>query len=163
MIQLYNVMDKRVAKKLEASKRFVKYPEMFLSSTCKVIVNKDDFLKEDEFILQSNLKILPRRIYLFGKKTTNNIQEDNIYLNYWMPVFLKTIEQGNLVKHDFEKSNSKLELTIGLPIKYRMNAFAYRNWERKDVKEFLCCLFNNELIEQDYEQQDFFDNFQNVA
>ena len=34
----FNVKDKRDLKKLEFSKRFIKYPDMFLSETCLVRV-----------------------------------------------------------------------------------------------------------------------------
>ena len=47
----YNVQDEREIKKLSNSKRFSKYPTMFLSNTCVVRVNKDDCLQEDEFTI----------------------------------------------------------------------------------------------------------------
>lgn len=158
MYQMFNVCDKRMIKKLENSKRFMKYPEMFLSNTCKVRVNSDDFLLKDEFIIQSKYRILPRRINLYGKKSiSNSNSEDNLYLNYWMPVFLKTVERGNLIKYDFPKSDSKQELCIGLSFKYRAFAFNYRTWMKSDVIKFLKCLFNDELFEAEFEQQDILD------
>lgn len=93
--------------------------------------------------------------YIFTvKKTQNHIEEDNLYLNYWMKVFFKTVEKGKLFKHDFEKSNSKLELTIGIPIKFRANAYKLNTWTRLNVIEFLSCLFNIPIEEAEYEQQD---------
>lgn len=162
MVQIYDVSDKRILKKLTNNKRFIKYPDMFLSKTCRVRVNPDEYLRADEFIIQGNT-LLPRTIYLYGKRTADVLQESCLYLNYWMPVFLKTIENGNLCKSDFNKSSSKLELTIGLPLKYRYEAFNYSSWKRNDVIEFLSCLFNNELYEVNFQQQDIFDEWQNVA
>ncbi len=153
----FNVQDKREIKKLSNSKRFQKYPTMFLSNTCVVRVNDDDYLLEDQFTIQSKYRILPRKIYLYGKKTRQT-EENDIFLNYWLNVFFDTIEVGNLRKYDFPKSDSKLEMCIGLPLGYRMKAFKNRNWTRKKVMEFLACLFNSEIQEADYEQQDLFEN-----
>lgn len=154
MKQIYDVKDKRALKRLVNSKRFIEYPKIFLSNTCKVKVNADDWLRADEFTICSKTKILPKRIYIYGKKTQNHIEEDNLYLNYWMKVFFKTVEKGKLFKHDFEKSNSKLELTIGIPIKFRANAYKLNTWTRLNVIEFLSCLFNIPIEEAEYEQQD---------
>ena len=153
----FNVEDKREVVKLNNSKRFPKYPTMFLNNTCQVRVNKDDYLTEELFTIHSKYRILPRKIYLYGKKTRYS-EEDNIYLNYWLSIFLKTVEKGKLCKYDFEKSNSKLELCIGLPLNYREKAFRGNTWTKKDVIGFLSCLFDTEIEEADYEQQDFFEN-----
>lgn len=152
----FNVKDKRDLKKIEFSKRFIKYPDMFLSETCLVRVNKDDFLKEDEFTIQSKLKILPRKICVYGKKTKIS-EENDLFLNYWINIFFKTVENGNLCKYDFSKCNSKLEMCIGLPYEYRCNAFLGRKWDRNNIINFLSCLFDNELEEADFEQQDFWE------
>lgn len=157
MIYKFNVQDKREIKKLTNSKRFSKYPSMFLRNTCEVRVNPDDGFKKDKFILYSKTNNLPRKIYLYGKKTKID-EENDIYLNYWLEVFLKTVEEGNLCKYDFEKSDSKLELCIGLPSKYRVYAFNYSRWTRKNIIEFLSCLFDCDLEIVDYEQQDLLDN-----
>ena len=149
----YNVQDEREIKKLNNSKRFPKYPTMFLSNTCIVRVNKDECLEKDEFTIYCKCKNLPRKIYLYGKKT-NYMEENDIFLNYWLNVFFKTVEEGNLCKYDF----SKLEMTIGLPLQYRVKAFNCYNWTRKRVIEFLSCLFDSEIEEADYEQQDFLEN-----
>ena len=153
----FNVQDKREMKKLSNSKRFQKYPTMFLSNTCVVRVNNDDGLLEDQFIIQSKYRVLPRKIYLYGKKTREP-EENDIFLNYWLDVFFDTVEVGNLRKYDFPKSDSKLELCIGLPLNYRIKAFNYHQWTRKNIVEFLFCLFNCEIQEADYEQQDLFEN-----
>lgn len=150
----YDLSDKRAIKKLSSSKRFLKYPDMFLNTTCQVRVNGDDGLRQDEFIIRSKNKILPRKIYIYGKKTIEESEEECLFLNYWMQIFFKTVEKGYLYKHDFEKSNSKLELTIGLPYKYREKAFGGRIWSRNNIIQFLCCLFDSELKEENYEQQD---------
>lgn len=163
MEQIYNVKDKRITKKLISSKRFPKYHDMFLSNTCFVQVNSDDFLIKDEFIIFSKSKVLPKKIYLYGKKTNKNNNENNIYLNSWMPIFLKTVEQGNLCKFDFSKSTSKLELTIGLPLTYRRLAFKGNYWTKSNVIRFLECLFNIELSETEYIQQNLLDEFLNAA
>lgn len=161
-MQRYNIKDKHIKVKLLRSRRFTKYPEMFLSNTCTVKVNKDDYLFKDEFIIQCKNKLLPRKIYLYGKKE-NGPSSDNIYLNHWFPVFLHTIEEGYLVQSNFEKSNSPMELTIGLPIEYRMTAFNYLNWTKKSVIDFLSCLFNLEITEAEYEQQDLLDTLLTAA
>ena len=109
MIYKYDVQNKRDVKKLYHSKRFPKYPDMFLSNTCQIRVNPDELLKQDEFVICSKSKILPKKIYLYGKKT-NHQEENNIYLNYWTNIFLKTVEKGSLDKYDFNKSDSKLEM-----------------------------------------------------
>lgn len=154
----YNVNDKKMMKLLSCSKRFQKYPSMFLNDTCKVIVNNDDYLSNDEFILKSKYKNLPRQMFIYGKKQGRNTDENFLYLNYWMEIFLKTIEKGILCKTDFNKSNSKLDLCIGIPLSYRASAFNYNNWQRKDIIDFLSCLFDCDLYEVNYEQQDLFEN-----
>lgn len=154
MVKEYNVKDKKVKKKLEGSKRFMKYPNMFLSNTCKVKVNADDYLIADDFTIYCKAKILPKKIYIYGKKTKPQ-EENNLYLNYWMEVFFKTIENGNLCKQDFKKCTSKAELTIGIPSRLRFHAYHYRSWNRANIIEFLSCLFNIPVEETNYEQQDF--------
>lgn len=157
MIYKFNVQDKREVKKLINSKRFPKYPSMFLKNTCEVRVNPDDGLNKDKFILHSKTCNLPRKIFIYGKKTIRE-EENDIYLNYWLDVFLKTVETGRLCKYDFDKSDSKLELCIGLPYEYRIYAFKYEQWKRKNIVEFLSCLFDCDLEILDYEQQDLLDN-----
>lgn len=157
MTYQFDVQNKRDIKKLCNSKRFQKYPDMFLNNTCQVRVNSDELLLEDQFTIYSRYRILPRKIYLYGKKTKSQ-EENNIYLNYWLEIFLKTIESGSLYKYDFAKSDSNLELCIGLPLKYRCAAFNYRTWTRKSIIAFLSCLFDNEIEEADYEQQDLLES-----
>lgn len=158
MTYQFNVQDRRAIKRLYNSGRFPKYPDMFLSDTCKVKVNNDDYLFNDEFTIKSKYRILPRKIYLYGKKTRGVNTENNLYLNYWLKTFLNTVESGNLYKQEFEKSDSKIELTIGLPIEYRANAFNRKRWTRKNVIAFLSCLFDNTLEEINYEQQDLLES-----
>lgn len=152
----YNIENSKDVKRLDCSKRFLKYPNMFLSEICDVRVNGDDFLNSDEFIIHSRKKALPRKIYLYGKKGREN-NSDNLYLNYWMKIFLKTVEKGNLYKYDFEKSDSKIELCIGLPLVFRYEAYNYNSWKRENIIEFLSCLFDTYLEESEYEQQDLFE------
>ena len=154
----FNVQDRRAIKRLIYSNRFPKYPDMFLNTTSKVRVNGDEGLITDEFTIKSKYGILPRRIYIYGKKTRSREEEDNLYLNYWLSIFLNTVESGNLCKADFVKSDSKIELTIGLPLKYRLEAFSHRRWSRKNIISFLSCLFDNDIEEANYEQQDLFEN-----
>ena len=92
MVLRYNVENEREMKKLTFSKRFTQYPNMFLTNSCEVKVNPDDFLQENSFIINCNLKILPRKIFLYGKKNGNYI-DDDLFLNYWMDIFLKTVEK----------------------------------------------------------------------
>ena len=150
----FNIQDKRDLKKIEFSKRFIKYPEMFLNETCLVRVNNDDFLKKCEFTIRSKLKILPRKILIYGKGTGSS-QDDDLFLNYWSKVFFKTVESGKLCKYDCPTCSSKLEMCIGLPYRYRKNAFNGTEWSKNDLINFLSCLFDNELEEADFEQQDF--------
>lgn len=159
-IHAYNVTDRRSIRKLYTSNRFIRYPDMFLNNTCRVKVNQDDYLVADEFTIFSKSKNLPKKILIYGKKTgrTNLPIEDNLYLNYWMDVFLQTVEHGYLCKYDLKKSESKTELTIGLPLHYRRNAFNTNLWKREDIIKFISCLFNTELEEIDYEQQDLIEN-----
>ena len=42
MIYKFNVKDKRDVKKLTNSKRFPRYPKMFLRNTCEVRINADE-------------------------------------------------------------------------------------------------------------------------
>lgn len=158
----YNVKDKHLNIKLLQSKRFTKYSDIFLSNTCTVRVNPDECLIRDEFTITCKNKILPRKLFLYGKKS-NIPADDSIYLNYWMPVFFNTIEEGYLVKMDFERATSPMELAIGLPLEYRKTAFNNSRWYRNRIIEFLSCLFNIELKEANFEQQDLFENLANVA
>ena len=151
----YNMEDQKDIKKLDYSKRFLKYPDMFLVKSCEVKVNVDYFLQADSFIIYCKKKVLPRKIYLYGKKG-KECDGDNLYLNYWLKVFLKTVEKGNLYKQDFEKSDSKIELCIGLPYKFRKDAFR-SVWTRKNIIEFLSCLFDTYIEEAEYKQEDFFE------
>ena len=162
-MQKYNVLDKHTKYKLSYSKRFTKYPDIFLSNTCTVKVNPDDCLLEDEFIIQTKNAVLPRKIYVYGKKGEGYGLEDNIYLNYWLPVFLKTIEKGYLVKNDFEKVTSNAELSIGLSSKYRKESFKYNSWTRNNIIDFLSCLFGIDLLEGNYQQQDLLEEFTMAA
>ena len=58
----YNMEDQKDIKKLDYSKRFLKYPDMFLVKSCEVKVNGDDFLQADSFIIYCKKKVLPRKI-----------------------------------------------------------------------------------------------------
>ncbi len=68
MIQEYDVKDKRAIKRLQNSKRFLEYPNMFLSNTCKVKVNADEYLVADEFTIYCKSRILPKKYIFMGKK-----------------------------------------------------------------------------------------------
>lgn len=153
---LLNVNSKKIMEKLEKLDKdgeFKKYPGNRLSSSSLVRVNPDDYLTGDEFFIVSPYCNLPREIYLYGKRGAS---DDAIYLNYWMNVFLKSIETGNLIYDRFNKSDSPNELTIGIPYNFRMNAFR-RTWNRQDVIQFLSCLFDIRLEEACYQQQDILD------
>ena len=67
---LLNVNTKYIYKrlnKLNESGEFRKYPSIFLRNSCRVRVNKDDYLTEDEFFISSPYMNLPREIYVYGK------------------------------------------------------------------------------------------------
>lgn len=150
-----NVKSKTIISRLNSldeSGEFKKYPGMFLRNSARVRVNPDDYLRKDDFIIVSPYFNLPREIYLYGKRS-RTADDDNIYLNYWMSIFLKTIENGNLSYDCFEKSTSKYELTVGIPYSFRKSAFL-STWTRQDVINFLSCLFDVKLEEANYQQQD---------
>lgn len=142
-------------KLLDEVGEFKKYPAKLLRSSATVKVNPDDFLKKDEFIIVSPYCNLPRNIYIYGKNTADQY-EDNIYLNYWMTIFLKTIENGFINQDVFSKCTSKAELTIGLPYEYRRRAYK-STWKRENIIEFLSCLFDVKLEQANYQQQDWID------
>lgn len=150
---LLNVKSKKIFEKLNTlneSGEFKKYPGSMLRNNSRVRVNPDDYFMSDEFFIVSPYCNLPREIYLYGKRSSN---DDNIFLNYWMNIFLKSIENGYLNYEHFDKSTSKYELTIGIPYNFRRRAFE-RTWTRKDIIQFLSCLFDVKLEEANYQQQD---------
>ena len=154
---LLNVNTKYIYKrlnKLNESGEFRKYPSIFLRNSCRVRVNKDDYLTEDEFFISSPYMNLPREIYLYGKKLTKSNDENNIYINYWLDIFLKTIEKGYICPKQFKKSTNHYELAIGIPFEYRRMAFSATRWTRSNIVEFLSCLFGTKLQEANYQQQD---------
>lgn len=154
---LLNVNTKYIYKrlnKLNESGEFRKYPSIFLRNSCRVRVNKDDYLTEDEFFISSPYMNLPREIYLYGKKLTKRNDENNIYMNYWLEVFLRTIEKGYICPKQFKKSTNHYELAIGIPFQYRRMAFSATRWTRSNIVEFLSCLFGTKLQEANYQQQD---------
>ena len=154
---LLNVNTKYIYKrlnKLNESGEFKKYPSIFLRNSCRVRVNKDDYLTEDEFFISSPYMNLPREIYLYGKKLTKSNDENNIYINYWLDIFLKTIEKGYICPKQFKKSTNHYELAIGIPFQYRRMAFSATRWTRSNIVEFLSCLFGTKLQEANYQQQD---------
>ena len=154
---LLNVNTKYIYKrlnKLNESGDFRKYPSIFLRNSCRVRVNKDDYLTEDEFFISSPYMNLPREIYVYGKKLTKSNDENNIYMNYWLEVFLRTIEKGYICPKQFKKSTNHYELAIGIPFQYRRMAFSATRWTRSNIVEFLSCLFGTKLQEANYQQQD---------
>lgn len=154
---LLNVNTKTIfkkLKKLDESGEFKKYPSIFLRNSSRVRVNSDDYLIEDEFFISSPFMNLPREIYVYGKKLTRGNDENNIYINYWLDVFPKTIENGYICPKQFKKSTNNYELTIGIPYQYRRMAFSATNWSRSNIVEFLSCLFGTKLQEANYQQQD---------
>ncbi len=152
-----NIKDKNIftkLNKLQESGELKKYPKALLRNNCRVRVNPDDYLMTDEFILISPYFNLPRDIYIYGKQGREACSEDNIYLNYWLDVFFKTIENGQICPNQFKKSNLKFELTIGISKEFRQIAYNYNTWTRNNIIEFLSCLFDTRLEEANYQQQD---------
>lgn len=152
-IQDEKIIDK--LKLLDQTGEFKKYPTAMLRNSSTVKVNPDDFFLEDEFIIVSPYCNLPKNIYIYGKKTMLG-QTNDIYCNYWMDIFLKTIEKGNISQDYFSKSTNKYELTIGLPHEYRRKAYGV-TWKRENLIEFLSCLFDVTLEQANYQQQDWID------
>lgn len=157
----YDVCKKNILKRLSnanESGKFKKYPDFLLGKTCLVKVNGDDYLKQEDFIIKADFPILPRSIVIYGKKhKPGENDSDNIYFNYWMETFLKTIETGIIYKRKFKKSTNKNELTIGLPIMFRLNAFNSCTWSKDNIIKFLSCLFGIEIQESYFHQQIFLD------
>lgn len=148
-----NIKDKDILKKLDllnVSGEFSKYPTLMLRNSSRVRVNPDSYLLDDDFIVVSPYFNLPREIYLYGKKDG---EENGIYVNYWMTIFLNTIEKGMLCNDKFHKSISKYELTIGLPLEFRHKAYK-QAWTRENIIEFLSCLFDVKLEQSNYQQED---------
>ena len=150
-----NKFDDKLNQLLE-NEELKKYHTILLTNSCRVRVNPDDYLMTEDFILVSPYFNLPRSIYIYGKAEETN-SEDNIYLNYWFDVFSKTIEKGNIIPQQFKKSEIKYELTIGLSKEFRGRAYNYNTWDKNNIIEFLCCLFNSTLQEAKFQQQDLLD------
>lgn len=157
----YDVSKKNIIKRLNnanESGKFKKYPDFLLGRTCLVRVNGDDFLSKEEFMIKADFSILPRSIVIYGKKHKPSEDDtDNIYLNHWMEIFLKTIECGKIYNKQFKRSTNKNELTIGLPLMFRLNAFNGATWSKEDIIKFLSCLFGIEIQESYFHQQVFLD------
>lgn len=157
----FDVSKKNVIKRLNnanESGNFIKYPDFLLGKTCLVKVNGDDYLKQEEFMIRTDFPILPRSIVIYGKKHKQGEDDtNNIYLNYWLEIFLKTIEYGKITKRLLKKSSEKNELTIGLPLMFRLNAFNGSYWCKEDIIKFLSCLFGIEIQESYFHQQTFLD------
>lgn len=155
----FNIENARDVIKLKNSKRFPKYPNKFLCNICEVIVNGDEYLRKDEFLIKSKYNILPRKIFIYGKKSNRYDKiYDNLYTNYWLEIFLKTIEKGILCKYDVNKGNPTTTLEIGLTFNFRSLAFNHTPWTRQDIIKYLSCMFGNNLEEVDFKQEDFIDN-----
>ena len=60
----YNVNDINVKKRLEKSKVFKKYPDFFLSNTCKIRVNNDDFLTGEYIYLVKKQNQIKKIIFI---------------------------------------------------------------------------------------------------
>ena len=151
-----NINDENIKdelKSLQESGELKKYPIALLRNNCTVRVNPDDYLKSDEFIIISSYSNLPRNIYIYGKGR-QTYSGDDIYLNYWLYIFLKTIEKGEIYPHQFEKSQLKFELAIGISNEFRAKAYQYNTWSRNNIIEFLSCLFDTKLEEVTYQQED---------
>ena len=157
----YDVSKKNIIKRLyraNESGKFKKYPDFLLGKTCLVKVNGDDCLVQEEFMIRADFAILPRSIVVYGKKHKQGEDDtNNIYLNYWLEIFLKTIECGKMQNRVFKKTANKNELAIGLPIMFRLNAFNGASWTKKDIIRFLSCLFGIEIQESYFHQQIFLD------
>lgn len=157
----YDVSKKNIRKKLNIaneSGKFKKYPDFLLGKTCLVKVNGDDCLIQEEFMIRADFPILPRSIVVYGKKHRPSEDDtDNIYLNYWLEIFLKTIECGKIHNRLFKKSTNKNELAIGLPFMFRLNAFNGASWSKENIIRFLSCLFGIEIQESYFHQQIFLD------
>lgn len=151
-----NINDENIRdelKSLQESGELKRYPTALLRNNCTVRINPDDYLTADEFIVISSYSNLPRNIYIYGKGR-ESYTGDDIYLNYWLDIFLKTIEHGKIYPQQFEKSKLKYELTIGISNVFRAKAYNYNTWSRNNIIEFLSCLFDTKLEEVNYQQED---------
>lgn len=151
----FDVSNKNLMKRLiraNETGKFKEYPKYLMDNTCIVKVNKDDYLLEDEFMISSDDYILPRCIRIYGKKhKAGTNDQDNIYFNYWIETFTKTIQNGNICKNNFNKSMAT-DLAIGLTMTFRMDSFHYSNWNREKIIKFLTCLFGTNIKESNYYQ-----------
>lgn len=151
----FDVSNKNLMKRLTKANetgRFKEYPKYLLDNTCIVKVNRDDYLTGDEFMIISDTYVLPRCIRIYGKKhKAGTNDQDNIYFNYWLEIFTKTIQSGYICKNNFNKS-MPTDLAIGLSMTFRMNSFQYSNWNKEKIIKFLGCLFGTNIKESNYYQ-----------
>lgn len=110
-----------------------------LGKIMSVTVNDDDYLLPLRFDIKVERDILPPFLYLYGKK---GAREDQLFVNVWVPAFIKTIEQGRMVK--YSKFDNPDTISIGLPYDFRryhferLEAIEYG----KQVHKLICRLFN---------------------
>lgn len=106
-----------------------------LGHTAVVEVNPDDFMPPYfKFELTSSKPILPPHIVIYGK---GNGLDDALYVNFWLPIFAKTVEKGGLEYYQPERWGTDI-LCIGLPCEFRRVHIAY-NIAR--VMDFTTALF----------------------
>src|SRR5690606_30360572 len=78
--------------------------------------------------------LLPYKIILYGKKDGYS---DTLYLNYWVPVFIDTIEKG-FIEYYAPKTLDTNALCVGLSIGFRKE---YIHGDVQAAKDFIIALF----------------------
>lgn len=106
-----------------------------LGHTAVVEVNPDDFMPPYfKFELTSSKPILPPHIVIYGK---GGSLDDALYVNFWLPIFAKTVEKGGLEYYQPERWSANV-LCVGLPRQYR---FMNINFDPQRLIEFAIALF----------------------
>lgn len=133
-----NVSDLNVLSKLSKANnenKYLKYPKLFLSNKCKVIIENNCFFKKQTFYVTSTKKNLPRTIFLY----VSNLRANEICTNYWTNTLVNNLEQGYLKKK--ERGIISLDtMQIGLSKQYLKKCNGDK-WTKEKITEFIECLF----------------------
>ena len=121
--------------KANIERKYLKYPKVFLTDTCKVVVKGNQFLEQNSFTIKSNKRTLPRTIFLFAKE---NQDISILSTNFWCPIFLSTIEDGYLKS---DPDNETVTMRIGLSNEY-LGMNKGNKWTKDKIIKFIECLFH---------------------
>jgi len=130
------VNSSNIREVLESERVVSHYPQPLVKEAV-VIINGDDYLPVGEWRLvqvRGKEPILPHKIILYGKKDGYS---DTLYLNYWVPVFIGTIEKGFIEYYAPETLDTNA-LCVGLSIGFRKE---YIHCDVQATKDFIVALF----------------------